>query len=501
MERRRLPRHEPPDAGRVRGLRRRGRAAPVAVPAVVRHQRQPELRDRPTPASGPATALNAFQTFAILDCLLVAACVGAVHPRLDHRPRAQAHLEAGRGHDDRRHHRLRADPLQRDHPRPARRRASRSRSRSATSSGCSPASAWPSAASCARRATPRAASPPASSSTCPTPSGARPDRNLALELVRTTEYAALAAARWIGRGREGVGRRRRRRRHAADARHGADGRRRGDRRGREGRGARCSTTASRSATARRPRWTSRSTRSRAPSCAPSGLPNSLAVIALSERGTMFDPGPCVYMNKMATSKDMAHLLDFDRPAGRDARADRQGEGHVGRRRGGDHARPPAPRRRGRRRSARPAPASASSRTATCPRRSSRCTPGSPVDLLWGIGGTPGGRAVRLRDQVHRRQDHRPALAARRRTSARPRSTPATTSTRCSTPTGSCPGENVFFSATGVTDGDMLARRALPGPRGRHHRVAGHALALGHRAHGHADHDRAKLREITGERVG
>jgi fructose-1,6-bisphosphatase II len=30
--------------------------------------------------------------------------------------------------------------------------------------------------------------------------GSRPDRNLALELVRTTEYAALAAARWIGRG-------------------------------------------------------------------------------------------------------------------------------------------------------------------------------------------------------------------------------------------------------------------------------------------------------------
>src|SRR4029078_13133993 len=27
------------------------------------------------------------------------------------------------------------------------------------------------------------------------------DRNLALELVRTTEYAALAAARWIGRRR------------------------------------------------------------------------------------------------------------------------------------------------------------------------------------------------------------------------------------------------------------------------------------------------------------
>ena len=27
-----------------------------------------------------------------------------------------------------------------------------------------------------------------------------PDRNIAMELVRTTEAAALAAARWVGRG-------------------------------------------------------------------------------------------------------------------------------------------------------------------------------------------------------------------------------------------------------------------------------------------------------------
>ena len=31
-------------------------------------------------------------------------------------------------------------------------------------------------------------------------SGPKPDRNLALELVRVTEAAALAAARWVGRG-------------------------------------------------------------------------------------------------------------------------------------------------------------------------------------------------------------------------------------------------------------------------------------------------------------
>ena len=30
--------------------------------------------------------------------------------------------------------------------------------------------------------------------------GARPDRNLALELARVTESAALAAAQWMGRG-------------------------------------------------------------------------------------------------------------------------------------------------------------------------------------------------------------------------------------------------------------------------------------------------------------
>ena len=34
----------------------------------------------------------------------------------------------------------------------------------------------------------------------PSPEQAKPDRNLALELVRVTEAAALAAARWVGRG-------------------------------------------------------------------------------------------------------------------------------------------------------------------------------------------------------------------------------------------------------------------------------------------------------------
>src|SRR5260370_19886351 len=47
--------------------------------------------------------------------------------------------------------------------------------------------------------------------------------------------------------------------------------------------------------------------------AANGMPSALAVIALSSRGTMFDPGPCVYMEKMAGSPEIADLLDLDRP--------------------------------------------------------------------------------------------------------------------------------------------------------------------------------------------
>ena len=44
-----------------------------------------------------------------------------------------------------------------------------------------------------------------------------------------------------------------------------------------------------------------------------GRPNALAVIALAERGAMFDPGPIVYMEKMAGGDEVADLLDLDRP--------------------------------------------------------------------------------------------------------------------------------------------------------------------------------------------
>jgi fructose-1,6-bisphosphatase II len=45
------------------------------------------------------------------------------------------------------------------------------------------------------------------------------------------------------------------------------------------------------------------------------LPDALAVLALAERGTMFDPGPCVYMEKLAVAGDLADVVDFEAPIG------------------------------------------------------------------------------------------------------------------------------------------------------------------------------------------
>jgi fructose-1,6-bisphosphatase II len=43
-----------------------------------------------------------------------------------------------------------------------------------------------------------------------------------------------------------------------------------------------------------------------------GRGNALAVIAVSERGTMFDPGPCVYMEKIAVGPEAAGAVDLNR---------------------------------------------------------------------------------------------------------------------------------------------------------------------------------------------
>src|ERR671928_320534 len=120
-----------------------------------------------------------------------------------------------------------------------------------------------------------------------------------------------------------------------------------------------------------------------------GRPNALAVIALSERGTMFDPGPCVYMEKMAAGPELADLLDLDRPLGETV-------GLLAERKGTDVRdvmvvildRPrheegiEAIRNAGARVRLLTDGDVAGALLAASPDR--------PVDLLWGIGGTPEG---------------------------------------------------------------------------------------------------------------
>ena len=43
-----------------------------------------------------------------------------------------------------------------------------------------------------------------------------------------------------------------------------------------------------------------------------GRGNALAVIAVSERGTMYDPGPCVYMEKIAVGPEGVGVVDLTR---------------------------------------------------------------------------------------------------------------------------------------------------------------------------------------------
>lgn len=44
-----------------------------------------------------------------------------------------------------------------------------------------------------------------------------------------------------------------------------------------------------------------------------GLWNSIATVALAPRGTMFDPGPFVYMNKIAVGEVAKNCVDIDAP--------------------------------------------------------------------------------------------------------------------------------------------------------------------------------------------
>jgi fructose-1,6-bisphosphatase II len=139
-----------------------------------------------------------------------------------------------------------------------------------------------------------------------------PDRNMALELVRVTEAAAMAAARWVGRGEKD----------------GADGAAvdamrlvletvpmdgtvvigegekdeapmlyNGERIG-DGTPPQCDIAVD---------------PIEGTTLTALGQAGATSIIAVSERGTMFDPGPVFYMDKLAVGPEAKGMVDIDRP--------------------------------------------------------------------------------------------------------------------------------------------------------------------------------------------
>src|SRR5688572_9201428 len=140
----------------------------------------------------------------------------------------------------------------------------------------------------------------------------RPDRNLALELVRVTEAAALAAARWVGMGdklsADGA---------AVDAMRIVLDTVKMDGVVVIGEGEKDEApmlyNGEQIGDGSPPAVDIAVDPLEGTTLTAKGMPNALAVIALSERGSMFDPGPCVYMEKLAGGPDIADCLDLERP--------------------------------------------------------------------------------------------------------------------------------------------------------------------------------------------
>ncbi|HWH95246.1 MAG TPA: fructose-bisphosphatase class II, partial [Baekduia sp.] len=138
-----------------------------------------------------------------------------------------------------------------------------------------------------------------------------PDRNLALELVRTTEAAALAAARMVGRG-DKIGADQ----AAVDAMRLVLGTVSMDGVVVIGEGEKDEApmlyNGEHIGDGTPPEVDIAVDPLEGTTLAAKGMPSALAVIALSQRGTMFNPGPIVYMEKLAGAEDVADLLDLDR---------------------------------------------------------------------------------------------------------------------------------------------------------------------------------------------
>ncbi|MGW6893501.1 class II fructose-bisphosphatase [Streptomyces chartreusis] len=139
-----------------------------------------------------------------------------------------------------------------------------------------------------------------------------PDRNLALELVRVTEAAAMAAGRWVGRG---------------------------DKNGADGAAVLAMRTLVHTVSMNGVVVIGEGEKDEAPmlfngervgdgtgaevdiavdpidgtTLTAKGMPNAISVLAAADRGSMFDPSAVFYMDKLVTGPEAADFVDIDAP--------------------------------------------------------------------------------------------------------------------------------------------------------------------------------------------
>jgi fructose-1,6-bisphosphatase II len=288
-----------------------------------------------------------------------------------------------------------------------------------------------------------------------------PDRNLAMELVRVTEAAAMAAGRWVGRG---------------------------DKNGGDGAAVDAMRQLIGSVSMRGVVVIGEGEKDEAPmlfngehvgngegpdcdvavdpidgtTLMAKGMPNSVAVLAVAERGAMFDPSAVFYMEKLAVGPEAAHIIDITAPIGENIR-------RVAKAKGIDVADVSVcvldrPRHAELVKEIRRTGARIHFITdGDVAGAISAARPNTGIDLLVGIGGTPEGiiTAAALKCMGGaiqgrlwpRDDDERAKAIAAGHDLDRVLSTDDLVR-----------GDNVFFCATGITDGDLL--------RGVHYRAGG-----------------------------
>ena len=242
--------------------------------------------------------------------------------------------------------------------------------------------------------------------------GEAPDRNLALELVRVTEAGAMAAGRWVGRG---------------------------DKEGGDGAAVDAMRELVNSVSMRGVVVIGEGEKDNAPmlyngeevgngdgpdcdfavdpidgtTLMSKGMPNAISVLAVAERGAMFDPSAVFYMNKIAVGPDAVDAIDITAPIGENIRQVAKAKNLSVSRHDGVHPGPAAPRAADRRRprGRRPDPADLR-------RRRGRRDLGVPTELGHRPARRhrrhPGGHHRRRRDPLHGRRDPGPARAEGRR---------------------------------------------------------------------------------------